>query len=107
MSHTWFRNLPVQELHLVFPFRSLDPRFDLEWQHKIISTIFSPRLPQLRRTIISNCVVWDKIQENDVWKPSLRASLLWFAGQLRDPKVYPVNYDGFFEQILSIAEEFL
>ena len=66
-----------------------------------------PRFPHLRRMSIFDYVVWNKVQEADVWKPSLH--LLPFfevAKRLRSGEVNPVDYDGFFEQILSTAEEF-
>lgn len=84
---------------------AMDPFFDLEFQNKIISTMVSPRFPHLRRMSISDYVVWNKV--GDVWKPSLhRIPLFGIAKRLRSGEVNPVDYDGFFEQILSTAEEF-
>lgn len=86
----------------------MDPLFDLELQNKLISTMISPRFPQLHRISISNLVVWNKVQEDDVWKPSFRVapSLLSVAKILKSGEVNFVDYDGFFERILSTAEEF-
>ena len=85
----------------------MDPFFDLELQNKLISTIISPRFPHLRCMSISNYIVWNKVQEDNAWKPSLHhISLLWVARRLRSGEVNPVDYDGFFEKILSTAEEF-
>lgn len=73
----------------------------------MISTVISPRFPQLRRISIFDCVVWNKVQEDDVWKPSLHlVPLLTVAKRLRSGEVNPVDYDGFFERILSTAEDF-
>lgn len=56
---------------------------------------------------ISNYFVWNKVREDDVWKPSLyRIPLLCVAKRLKSGEVNPVDYDGFFEKILSTAEEF-
>ena len=69
--------------------------------------MISPRFPQIRRISISDYVVWNKVQEDDVWKPSLHLiSLLGVAKRLRSGEVNLVDYDGFFERILSTAEEF-
>ena len=73
----------------------------------MISTIILPKFPQLRRISFSDYVVWNKVQEDDVWKPSLHlVPLIFVAKRLRSGEVNPVDYDGFFERILSIAEEF-
>lgn len=107
MSNAWPHNPPIQELHVVFVLGEGDPFFDLELQYKLISTLLSPRFPQLRRISISSYVVWNKVQEDDVWKPSLHLyPLLFVAKRLRSGEVNPVDYDGFFERILSTAEEF-
>jgi hypothetical protein len=61
----------------------------------------------MRRISISDFVVWNKVVEDDVWKPSLHLiPLLCVAKRLRGGEVNVVDYDGFFEQILSTAEEF-
>jgi len=107
ISDTCRRNLLIQELHIDLVVGCMDPFFDLDLQNKIISTIFSPRFPYLRRMSISDYVVWNKVQQDDVWKPSLhRISLIGVAKRLNSGEVNPVDYDGFFEQILSTAEEF-
>ena len=63
--------------------------------------------PQIRRISISDDVVWNKVQEDNVWKPSLHlVPLLSVAKRLESGQVDVVDYDGFFEQILSTAEEF-
>lgn len=69
--------------------------------------MISPRFPQLHRVSISNLAVWNKVQEDNVWKPSLRlVPLLGVAKLLRSGEVNLVDYDGFFERILSTAEEY-
>jgi hypothetical protein len=86
---------------------AMDPFLDLEFQNKIISTMVSPSFPHLRRISIFDYVVWNKVEESDVWKPSLHhIPLFGVAKRLRSSEVDPVDYDGFFEQILSTAEEF-
>jgi hypothetical protein len=61
----------------------------------------------MHRMSISEYVVWNKVEEDDVWKPSLHlVPLLWVAKRLRSGEVNVVDYDGFFERILSIAEDF-
>ena len=63
--------------------------------------------PQIRRISISDDVVWNKVQEDNVWKLSLNLiPLLSVAKRLRSGQVNVVDYDGFFEQILSTAEGF-
>ena len=84
----------------------MGPLFDLELQHEIISTIISPKFPHLCCTTISDSVAWNKIQEDEVWKPSLRVPLLWISKRLRSSEVNSIDYNGFFEQILSTTEEF-
>lgn len=85
----------------------MDPFFDLELQSKLISTVISLGFPQIRRISLSDYVVWNKVQEGDVWKPSLHLiPLLCVAKLLRSGEVNFVDYDGFFEQILSTEEEF-
>ena len=67
----------------------------------------SLEFPQIRRISISGYVVWNKVQEDNVWKPSLHlVPLLSVAKQLRSGQVNVVDYDGFFERILSTAEGF-
>ena len=84
-----------------------DPFFDLELQIESISTVISPKFPQLRRISISDYMVWNKVEEDDVWKPFLHLiPLLQVAKRLKSVEVNPVDYDGFFERILSTAEEF-
>ncbi|KAF8804915.1 hypothetical protein BYT27DRAFT_7169820 [Phlegmacium glaucopus] len=103
----WPHYPPIQELHLDLVFGRMDPFFDLELQNKIISTTISPRFPHLRCVSISDYLVWNKVYGDDVWKPSLhRIPLLLVAKRLRSGEVNPVDYDGFFERILSTAEEF-
>ena len=88
-------------------FGCFDPFFDLELQNKIISTIFMPRFPYLRCMSISDYVVWNKVQQDDVWKPSLHSiPLIEVAKRLNSGEVNFVDYDGFFAQILSTAEVF-
>ena len=85
----------------------MDPFFDLEFQNRIISTTISPAFTHLRRISICDYMVWNKVQEDNIWKPSLyRIPLLGVAKRLRSGEVNPVDYDGFFEHILSTAEEF-
>ena len=83
------------------------PFFDFGFQSKVFSTVVLPRFPQLRRISISDYVVWNKVQEDNVWKPSLHlVPLLQVAKLLRSVEIKSVDYDGFFERILSTAEEF-
>ena len=106
ISNAWPHNPPIQELHLDLILGRMDPSFDLELQNKLISTVISPRFPQVRRISISDYAVWNKVQEDDVWKPSLHIlPLIWVARRLRC-EVRSVDYDRFFEQILSTAAEF-
>ena len=107
IGNAWPHNPPIQELHIDLCMEQIDPFFDLELQNKLISTVISARFPQVRRISISDNVVWNKVQEDDVWKPSLHIlPLIWVAKRLRSGKVNFVDYDGFFEQILSTAAEF-
>ena len=85
----------------------MGPFFDLEFQNKLISTVISPRFTQVRRISFSDYVVWNKVQEDDVWKPFLHLiPLLCVAKQLRSGVYNVVDYNGFFGGILSTAEEF-
>ena len=85
----------------------MDSFFDLELQNKLFSTIILPAFPQLRSISISNHVIWNKAKEDDVWKPYLHlVPSLSMARRLRSGQVDFVDYDGFFEGILSTAEEF-
>ena len=105
MANAWPHNPPIQELHLAF--EELDILFNLEYQSELFSTLVSPRFSQLRRISMSDYVVWNKVQEDDVWKPSLHlVPLLQVAKLLRSVEIKSVDYDGFFERILSTAEEF-